>query len=324
MSRTDVDTPAPAQGRLGVRDMDRIQEKVSVSLEPRQLMLLGLGVAVVMAATFVMGMLMGGSDDGTVAKRPRAIAGAPVSGAFPAEPPVAGPRIEPVKAAMVKPTRIIRKAAVFPAPNLKPFATARGLDDGDLTPRPRRGIVTIPDSVFDTDRPWPSVAVTDLALCMSCIYEDRGGCVPTVLPPPVAEPVKPVVPVKPPVAMKTPPPPPPPKKAPVVKAPPMAPKKKAAVPKKKKANRPAVVKNQAPSAYSIQVRAYREKAQAREFSEALTLKGYKPHIVRFVDPKGRGWYRVRLGRFANAGKAQDFAKIFNESEQTEAIPVALE
>lgn len=311
MSRTDGGVPATEQGRLDVRDIDRIREKVSISLEPRQFALLGLGFAVVMSAVFAMGLLVGEQGDGSTVEQTRAIAGAPVSGAFPAESPMARPRTAPVKDTVLKPTRVIRKAIILPAPSLEPVATARGADQEASPFQNRRGLVEIPDSVFEPDRPWPSVAVTDLAMCMSCIYEDRGGCVPPLIPlPPTGPPRVESSEAKAPPAR----PDPPEKVEKTVK-----PRK----PAKKTAARKPESRQAAPD-FAVQVRAYRDRASAREFADALVLKGYKPHIVRFKDGQGRGWFRVRLGRFPSSDKAQEFAARFNEKEATDAIPVAVE
>ncbi|NOZ02116.1 MAG: hypothetical protein GXP54_09535 [Deltaproteobacteria bacterium] len=327
MSRDEHE--AQGSGRLGVRDMDRIREKVSVSLEPRQLGFIGLGLTVVMAAVFALGMLVGDRGGTTGLVSNPEIAGAPVSGSFPAELPVMRPRARPVMDLSSRPTRLIRKAVILPVPSPRPLAVARSADDGPPALALRRGTVRIPDSVFaQDDMPWPSVAVTDLAMCMSCVYEDLGGCVPPVLPP--AKPDKARQPLKSKPAMAV-------TKASQVKAikekaiKEKAVKKKtiavarAKVLKKKTATRvPAKVTTQPPQAFAVQVRAYRESAKAAEFVNALVLKGYKPFIVKYTDAQGHKWFRVRMGRFDNAVKAQEFAAEFNAKEAAEAIPVALE
>jgi len=303
MTGADEDTRACGEECVSVRDLDRIREKISIRLETRQIVLLGIGLTIILAATFLMGALTGGPSEDVAGKETRAIAGAPVYGALSAEPPAFSPRSAPAQNIIVGPTRRIRKAVIFPVPVRKPLVMAIRIDSNPAGGDPRRGVVDVPCHVVEWDGPWPSTAVTDPGIGASCIFEDRVGCGP--------EPVLGPMPES--------------KKRPEIK------KILKAKAKASKPSRPAkkiLVKRspgtRASEAYSVQVRSYKNETKAREFASDLASRGYSPFVARFSDGQGNLWYRVRLGRFNKAGTAMEFASVFNEKEDAEAIPVTVE
>lgn len=58
--------------------------------------------------------------------------------------------------------------------------------------------------------------------------------------------------------------------------------------------------------YTIQLSSHRSKAEAMEFSNGFTVRGYDP-IINEVELSGKGtWYRVSLGVFDSVSEAKDY------------------
>ncbi len=78
------------------------------------------------------------------------------------------------------------------------------------------------------------------------------------------------------------------------------------------------------SAYTIQIKAFRNRDEAREFMAVLTQSGHKPYTQAANIPgKGR-FYRVRLGKFTTPEAAEAKRKAFVRAEGLEAIVAPME
>jgi len=73
--------------------------------------------------------------------------------------------------------------------------------------------------------------------------------------------------------------------------------------------------------FAVQVSAQRDEALAREIVAHLMARGHDAYVERFEDGAGTVWFRVRIGRFADAARAREFAARFNSTEGAQAIPV---
>jgi len=382
-AQTPIASPRRRRPENRVREIDRIREKVTFSLEPSYVLLGGVALVAALVLAFVAGLMIGragapkryadplsastglaltASSDAVPRLGPgRRDAGAPTSARAATREPVRteggvlsavlpvppAPPPEPRDVEAVAPAMRIRKAAWFPPPSSRgadllaaadpvrrgawvPPPSSRAADLLAAAATPRRGTVEVPVPP-PPPSPWPSVAMTgsDDDACASCWLPD--GCPqPFAPPPPVFEPPPPVfappavagpkavaaipIAVDLPVSVRMPalaPPPP----APKVAAADPAPAPKAPAPK------PPVAKAAPAGRYEVQVRSLRDEAQAREFAAELVGKGYKAYVVRFDDPDGVPWYRVRVGRFGDSAGATGFAQRMNEKESTKAIPV---
>lgn len=145
---------------------------------------------------------------------------------------------------------------------------------------------------------------------------------------PIVEANEPIIPPKPElpvvVAKAEPPKPPEPKPEPVVKA--------EAVPTRINedagALREAIAKTatKAPppetspdGAFTLQLSAFQDKAEADRFAANLRDKGYAPFIVE-ADLKAKGiWYRVRMGRFPSKDAAGRYLADFKRETSIDAI-----
>lgn len=76
--------------------------------------------------------------------------------------------------------------------------------------------------------------------------------------------------------------------------------------------------------YTIQARAYKDAEKAQQYIKELVLRGYKPRIEEAKSPDGTTWFRIRIGRFSKLEDAIRYAKVFNEKEGENAIPIRLE
>jgi cell division septation protein DedD len=301
--------PGPVD--VAVRDLDRIRERITVTIEPSHAIWAAAAVAGLLAIALLVGMHVGGGREATGREPAGGVAGVmtassestPTLGTAPVvETPASKPRPAASRGSFA--------SSVLPAPR-PPEATARAEDLDGVAMLARRGLVTVPfpppdPRAADTvaaltvsrrdladvpvppeDPVWPSLAVTDLAWCASCTAAD-GECGPYVLartPEPVPEPV----------------PAPAPSHA-------------------RKAEKPAKAEQAGPG-FAVQVSSYREVEVARETASALRAKGYKARVVEFTDAAGATWYRVRIGKFDSASGAGEFASRFNAREGEHAIPV---
>jgi len=75
--------------------------------------------------------------------------------------------------------------------------------------------------------------------------------------------------------------------------------------------------------YTIQVKAFRENREARQFMNALSEAGYKPYLLA-ADVPGKGrFYRVRLGRFSSLAEATTHQTAFEDAEGFSTIVTQL-
>ncbi len=71
--------------------------------------------------------------------------------------------------------------------------------------------------------------------------------------------------------------------------------------------------------YSIQVGSFRKVEQAYRLQDELLRKGYQARIgFSIVEGKG-GWYRVRVGRFADRGSANRTARRLQKKEKVDVL-----
>jgi cell division protein FtsN len=143
----------------------------------------------------------------------------------------------------------------------------------------------------------------------------------------VPEPVRPVDPVKAPEKPVVASPAPAPEPAPVVKLPesprsePVATRThdggglKDAFVKVQKAPAEAA----ADGAWTLQLAAYQDRAEADRFSAGLREKGYAPYILQVSLPARGQWFRVRMGRFPSKESAARYLEDFKRETSMNAI-----
>lgn len=66
-------------------------------------------------------------------------------------------------------------------------------------------------------------------------------------------------------------------------------------------------KNASGVKFTIQLGSYAKLAEAKEFADAFTIRGYNP-IVNQVKVNGKPWYRVSLGNFGSMNEAKEYVK----------------
>ncbi len=73
------------------------------------------------------------------------------------------------------------------------------------------------------------------------------------------------------------------------------------------------------SKYTIQIKAFRKRGEARQFLAALREAGYRPYLVA-ADIPGKGrFYRVRLGKFESLPEAETRQSAFEKAEGFKTI-----
>ncbi|MCA2980153.1 MAG: SPOR domain-containing protein [Myxococcaceae bacterium] len=72
-------------------------------------------------------------------------------------------------------------------------------------------------------------------------------------------------------------------------------------------------------AWTVQLSAYQDKAEADRFAAGLRDKGYAPFIVEAQVPGKGVWYRVRLGRFASKEAASSYLGDFKRETSISGI-----
>ncbi|MEW5739024.1 MAG: SPOR domain-containing protein [Myxococcota bacterium] len=75
----------------------------------------------------------------------------------------------------------------------------------------------------------------------------------------------------------------------------------------------------ADGAWSIQLAAYQDRAEADRFAAGLRDKGYAPYIVEAAIPGKGTWFRVRMGRFGTKDAAGRYLEDFRRETQMSAI-----
>jgi septal ring-binding cell division protein DamX len=168
---------------------------------------------------------------------------------------------------------------------------------------------------------------------------------PTPAPTPKPEPVKPAAEVKPaPVAALVPPlpdpkepapavavvSPPAPDEAPAATSLPEAPKAEPVATRThdggglkeafgKVQRPPTPTETAADGAWTLQLSAYQDRAEAERFAAGLRDKGYAPFIVEANLAAKGTWYRVRMGRFANKDAATRYLTDFKRETSMNAL-----
>ncbi len=335
MNTNDLPVVPQEPGRVGVRDLDRIREKVTLRLEPRHALLAGIGGVALLVAAFAAGLFVGRSCEQPTAEAPSRAITALVPPEDPAPP--RDPTPPPA-----------RRHAVLPV--AAPPPQARGPADTPIAEAPRRGLEEVsvpppPPPVAD-DGPWPALAVSDPCAGHSCAVPDGGGC--AVLPAPgptfqevldtlarhgrarqdlwvrglgfAARSLQAVVSLSSrwvALALRS------PSASPVASS--VGPRSPSpATVEPSRVPSPAHVAALASGWFTVQVRSYRDEALAREFAGSLRAEGYSVEVARHDDAEGRAWFRVRVGRFPAVGEARDFARRLNERTGNQAIVMAME
>lgn len=75
----------------------------------------------------------------------------------------------------------------------------------------------------------------------------------------------------------------------------------------------------ADGAWTVQLAAYQERAEADRFAAGLRDKGYAPYIVEVAIPNKGQWYRVRMGRFPNRDAASRYMDDFKRETSINAM-----
>lgn len=70
--------------------------------------------------------------------------------------------------------------------------------------------------------------------------------------------------------------------------------------------------------YTIQISAFKRADLARKYVEELRERGYDAYVNPVLNSKDETWHLVKVGTFASAEEAWDFAAIFQQSESTSA------
>lgn len=72
-------------------------------------------------------------------------------------------------------------------------------------------------------------------------------------------------------------------------------------------------------AWTVQLSAYQDKAEADRFAAGLRDKGYAPYIVEASIPGKGTWFRVRMGRFGSKDAASRYMDDFRRETAMNAI-----
>ena len=75
----------------------------------------------------------------------------------------------------------------------------------------------------------------------------------------------------------------------------------------------------ADGAWTLQLSAYQDKAEADRFAAGLRDKGYAPYIVEATIPGKGTWFRVRMGRFGTKDAASRYMDDFRRETSMNAI-----
>ena len=75
--------------------------------------------------------------------------------------------------------------------------------------------------------------------------------------------------------------------------------------------------------YTIQVKAFRERKEAKKFLSALKEAGYKPYLLSADVPNKGRFYRIRLGKFKSMDEAASRQAAFEKAEGFKTIVTPL-
>ncbi len=71
--------------------------------------------------------------------------------------------------------------------------------------------------------------------------------------------------------------------------------------------------------FTIQTGAFKEIERANKAASELSVKGYEPYVIPYINSLGSHWYLVRIGRFKTRQEANEYALSFESAEGMEAI-----
>ncbi|MBN2106150.1 MAG: SPOR domain-containing protein, partial [Deltaproteobacteria bacterium] len=74
--------------------------------------------------------------------------------------------------------------------------------------------------------------------------------------------------------------------------------------------------------HTLQLGSFKNKKAASSFSRSLSVKGYKPHIVKITVPDKGITYRVRLGKYKNLKDARKMVAALAKKEGVSAIIIS--
>lgn len=330
--RSDPPHWPPGPERVGVRDMDRIREKVTLRLEPRHAVLAGLGGILLLVAVFTLGVLVGRSCDQVVTASSSPIK-AP-TGLANKSPPLLDQPL-PARRNEVRPLNVAPPPPRGPSDTVDIETARRGPDEV-------RGV----HPVIENDNPWAALAISDPCQIQSCALPQ--GC---DAPGPTLDEVRAALArywlglydlwrcaheesdssprflckLRSQIRSK-------PWKtlsrwlllavqAPKPTTVPSSPAPRTANPLRTSV--PAHPTALASGWFTVQVRSYRDEAMAHEFAQSLRAEGYSVEVARHEDGS-QAWFRVRVGRFPTLSEARDFARRLNERTGDRAIVTAME
>lgn len=328
MNRND---PLGDSEPVRVRDLHRIQEKITLRVEPRHAWLAGIGGLILIVLAFLVGLVLGRScepgNDTPPLSRPEGTGQSVVSkqatkGFSPPSTPARTPSVLPRNA--VRPVLAIRGPAW-------PGSGERRGPDEVLLPKS-------PETAQDI-APWPAIAVSDPCAGVSCGAPE--GCYPRFSLPSlgvivassarihrriheavywgwrcgdqVVQSIAGTLARTLALANR------PPRVSPGV-----TPSPTRQVTQANTAHPPARPTPLASGGFTVQVRSYRDERMAREYAFSLKSQGYSVHVSRHEDEAGQAWFRVRVGHFERLGEARDFARRLNERTGDQAIVTAME
>jgi septal ring-binding cell division protein DamX len=272
------------ENKIRPRDLDKVQEKKPVFIEPKHIFWAVLSLLCLLAIAFVAGFMVGKSRASEAHETPKRTVDHAQTNA----------RNEQVPKFQ---RNGVRLASVLPVPlrhqdlDFRVQASARR---EAVEVQENKVNTVLPPNDLEGLSPFYLVAVTDADCPFSCGSIDRSGCdiIPFQPPKPDIEPKQSEQEQK------------------ILATPQVARTQHAPLAKK--------------PTYAIQVRSYKDRDMASKFQEALRQKGYSSKLERHVDEQGNEWFRVMVGRFDNISRAKEFAKSFNSKENESAIVVQIE
>lgn len=76
--------------------------------------------------------------------------------------------------------------------------------------------------------------------------------------------------------------------------------------------------------FTVQIGAFKEIERANRALSELSIKGYEPYILPYVNSLGTNWYLVRIGMFNTREEAREYAISFQTAEGMEALVERIE
>ena len=75
-------------------------------------------------------------------------------------------------------------------------------------------------------------------------------------------------------------------------------------------------------AFTLQISAFQNRAEADRFAAKLRDRGYAPYIITAEVPNKGTWYRVRMGSFPSKDAASRYLSDFKRETQLQAFVAA--